>query len=193
MTPELNKDFWSERYESGTTGWDLGNVSSPLNAYFDQLSDKTMKILIPGCGNAYEAEHLAEKGFENVFVIDLVKQPLENLKNRSTKIKAENCIHGDFFDYEGAYDLIVEQTFFCAIDPTLRDAYARKVKSLLKPGGKLVGVMFCVGMESGPPFGGTIDEYTELFGKYFNKVDIEPCYNSIKPRKDRECFVRISN
>lgn len=193
MKEELNEEFWGDRYKENAAGWDLGGVSSPLMAYFDQLGDKDIKILIPGCGNSYEAEYLADKGFKNVYVIDLVKQPLENLIERAPMLLPENCIHGDFFEHEGDYDLIIEQTFFCAIDPSLRERYAQKMRSLLRPGGKLAGVMFCVVMESGPPFGGTIDEYEVLFRKYFSKVEIEPCYNSIKPRKDRECFVRISN
>jgi hypothetical protein len=47
---------------SNETGWDLGQVSPPLKAYIDQLTDKNLRILIPGCGNSYEAEYLLEKG-----------------------------------------------------------------------------------------------------------------------------------
>ena len=47
--------------------------------------DKTASILIPGCGNAYEAEYLLANGFKNITIIDiapsLVAQLLQNLKN----------------------------------------------------------------------------------------------------------------
>jgi methyl halide transferase len=53
----FNDQYWSERYEKSQTGWDVGNVSPALKDYFDQLTDKSISILIPGCGNAYEAEY----------------------------------------------------------------------------------------------------------------------------------------
>ncbi len=48
-------NFWDNQYQQGNTGWDLKQVSPPLKAYFDQLVDKKLSILIAGCGNAYEA------------------------------------------------------------------------------------------------------------------------------------------
>ncbi|MCB0465166.1 MAG: SAM-dependent methyltransferase, partial [Aequorivita sp.] len=58
--------FWNHKYLSGETGWDIGYVSTPIKEYIDQLSDKNLKILIPGGGNSYEAEYLFESGFNNV-------------------------------------------------------------------------------------------------------------------------------
>ena len=67
---QLNKDIWNERYHNKETGWDIGHISTPLKEYFDQLENKSLKILIPGCGNAYEAEYLIQLGFKKVFLID---------------------------------------------------------------------------------------------------------------------------
>jgi hypothetical protein len=78
----MNKDFWESRYANNNTGWDLGQPSTPLVEFIDQLPSKDLKILIPGCGNAYEAEYLIQQGFTNVHVIDLVEQPLDSLKKR---------------------------------------------------------------------------------------------------------------
>lgn len=64
---QLDADFWNERYSSQQTGWDIGSPSTPLKEYIDQLTDKDIRILIPGCGNAYEAEYLHQQGFSNVF------------------------------------------------------------------------------------------------------------------------------
>ncbi len=66
----------------GKTGWDLKEVSPPLKAYIDQLTDKNLKILIPGGGYSYEAQYLWEQGFYNVYVIDLSELALTNLKER---------------------------------------------------------------------------------------------------------------
>ncbi|MFT7344682.1 MAG: hypothetical protein ACI9XP_001269, partial [Lentimonas sp.] len=58
MENNLDEFYWSERYKNLNTQWDIGRVSPPLRAYFDQLTDKSARILIPGCGRAYEAEYL---------------------------------------------------------------------------------------------------------------------------------------
>lgn len=66
-----DENFWNSRYESGQTGWDIGEVSVPVREYADQLKDKTARILIPGCGNAYEAAYLSSAGFSNITLLDL--------------------------------------------------------------------------------------------------------------------------
>jgi thiopurine S-methyltransferase len=98
----------------------------------------------------------------------------------------------DFFQLQDAFDLIIEQTFFCALDPTLREAYAQKMPCVLNPNGKLVGVMFDAPMNADrPPFGGKKEEYQVLFERYFSNVTIDACYNSIAPRAGKEVFVRM--
>ena len=62
------EEYWSKRYEEGQTGWDIGYPSTPIKTYIDQIKDKNLRILIPGAGNAYEAEYIFKEGFKNVFV-----------------------------------------------------------------------------------------------------------------------------
>lgn len=185
----LSEEFWTSRYMNCQTGWDLGVVSPPLKAYFDQLEDRSIRILIPGCGNAHEAEYLHEQGFSNVHVIDLSQEPLNSLLKRVSNFPMEHTHQGDFFKHEGEYDLIVEQTMFCAIDPKLRPDYAKKAASLLSPKGKLVGVLFNTTFEGGPPFGGSMEEYLTYFRPYFSMIHMEECYNSVGPRANREAFI----
>lgn len=189
---DLSASAWDNRYINNDIGWDLGIVSPPLKAYFDQLENKELKILIPGGGNSYEAEYLFKQGFKNVYVVDLSKTALNNLHNRIPELPNNQLINSDFFDVNDTFDLIIEQTFFCAIAPDLREKYAVKMKELLKPKGKLVGVMFNVPLnENRPPFGGNLEEYLKLFSSHF-KIDIlEKCYNSYKNRQGRELFVKL--
>ena len=56
----FDKEYWNEKYLQGSAGWDIGYASTPLVEYFSQLTDKNLRILIPGCGNAYEAEYLVD-------------------------------------------------------------------------------------------------------------------------------------
>jgi thiopurine S-methyltransferase len=185
------EQYWSNRYEEEKTGWDIGYPSTPLKEYIDQIENKELRILIPGAGNAYEAEYLFEQGFNNVYVLDISKNPLEAFQKRVPNFPEENLIHASFFEFEGQFDLIIEQTFFCAIDPSPdnRKAYAKKVNELLNPNGKLVGLWFTHSLDKGgPPHGGTKQEYESYLNPYFEFKIFEPCHNSIKPRAGKELF-----
>ncbi len=186
----LDKHFWQERYTSCDTGWDIGAPSTPLKEYIDQLDDKELRILIPGAGRAYEAEYLHQQGFRNVFIIDLTDAPYHDLLKRCPGFPKQHLIVGDFFTHEGQYDRIIEQTFFCALDPSLREDYVKHMYALLKPGGKLVGVLFDDPLnDDRPPYGGSREEYVVLFGQHFDRSSFEPCRNSIPPRADRELWL----
>lgn len=190
---KMNKEFWSQRYDKKQTGWDIGEVSRPLKEYIDQLEDKNLKIHIPGAGNSYEAEYLFRNGFKNVHVIDISKKPLQNLKNRVADFPEEKIIEGDFFKLEEKFDLILEQTFFCAIPVTKRAEYAHHAAEILKPGGKIVGLLFKFSLtDDGPPFGGSKEEYLQYFSPYFEIVTLEESYNSIKPRQGNELFFKFT-
>jgi methyl halide transferase len=187
----LDKNYWNSRWQNKETGWDIGNASTPLTAYTDQLINKKSSILIPGCGNAYEAEHLLSKGFSNITLLDISPIPVDELTKRlSLNIgKGLQIICDDFFKHQATYDLILEQTFFCALHPSLREAYVKHMHQLLKPEGKLAGVLFNKTFTEGPPFGGNADEYQLLFSPYFTIEKMEACYNSIQPRLGSELFV----
>ena len=184
--------YWDSRYKENNAGWDLGSVSTPLKEYIDQISNKNLKVLIPGAGNAYEAEYMHLLGFKNVYVLDISKTAINNFTKRFPDFPEEYIICGDFFTHEGEYDLILEQTFFCAIDPTDRGKYSEKIYSLLKENGKLAGLLFNhVFDKEGPPYGGTADEYRTYFDGKFEYRIFETAYNSIKPRAGRELFINL--
>lgn len=188
----IDQTFWQDRWENGQTGWDVGYASPALVEYMKQYPNKNAKILIPGCGNAYEAAALFDLGFTNIHLLDIAPYAVENLKEKFKAIPQIHIWCGDFFKHEETYDLIIEQTFFCALDPLLRPDYVKSCYKLLKPGGKIIGLLFNIHFEKeGPPFGGTIQEYRELFSKYFTIQKMEACYNSIPPRAGNELFIII--
>ena len=189
---KLNKDLWNERYLKQDIGWDIGYISTPLKEYFDQLENKNIKILIPGCGNAYEAEYLHQLGFNNVFLIDWAQKALDDFIKRTPEFPIEQVICGDFFKHQGQYDLIIEQTFFCAITPDLREDYVIQMKKLLAENGKLIGLLFNDKLYSNrPPFGGKKSDYLPLFSKHFKQAQMVKAYNSIPARQGRELFIKI--
>ena len=191
----LNKEFWEERYATGELGWDMGEVSPPLKAYIDQIHDKNLKILVPGAGNGHEVVYLFKQGFKNIFVADIAHQPLQNIKSKLPGFPEDHLVEGDFFDLaQNEFDLVMEQTFFCALDPILRKDYAKRMHHILRPQGKLCGLLFNFSLSAdGPPFGGTKSEYQKLFSPYFKIKLLEPSTNSIKPRQGRELFFIFEN
>lgn len=189
---KFDKNYWQERWANHETGWDIGYASPPITDYIDQLANKDLKILIPGCGNAYEGQYLIQNGFANTYLIDIAPGAFENLTMRFPDFPDENLILGDFFKHEEKYDLIFEQTFFCALDPSLRQNYAEKMHNLLKTNGKLVGVLFNEPLfEDHPPFGGSKEEYLPYFEDLFTISHFEEAYNSIRPRSKRELFIKL--
>lgn len=193
MDSQTEKDYWTNRYKTQNTGWDIGYASKPIKQYIDQIQDKSLCILVPGAGNGYEAEYLWRKGFTNAVILDISEVPLASFKNKNPDFPAQQLIHGNFFEHEGKYDLILEQTFFCSFVPSdeNRSAYAKHMAALLKPTGKLVGVWFDFPLTNNMekrPFGGDKSIYSKYISPYFHTVVFERCYNSIEPRQGKELF-----
>lgn len=180
---------WEDRYQENQIGWDIGYPSTPLKEYIDQLKDKNQFMLIPGCGHAYEGEQLHNQGFTNVYLSDLAPTAKTNFLKRVPGFPENRFIIGDFFKIDQKFDLIIEQTFYCALPTNMRDDYVQKMHDLLNPGGKLVGLLFTFPLtEEGPPFGGSIEEYEKRFSGHFKFKVLETAHNSIPPRSGNEAF-----
>ncbi|MGB0933723.1 MAG: methyltransferase domain-containing protein [Lishizhenia sp.] len=188
---QLDQNYWENRYVQKSTGWDLAKVSSPLFTYFKQLKNKDIKILIPGGGFNHEAEYLFKNGFKNVFIAEFSKTALIQFKERNPSFPKEQLLEVDFFLLKDKFDLIIEQTFFCALDPSSREKYVEQMYSLLTPNGKLVGLLFDRMFETNPPFGGNKSEYLKLFSTHFNISIMEDCYNSENARMGTELFIKF--
>ncbi|MGP5501715.1 methyltransferase domain-containing protein [Psychrobacter faecalis] len=189
--------FWQQRYEEDSIGWDMGQVSPPLKAYIDQLPEpaKEQAILVPGAGNAYEVGYLHEQGFTNVTLVDFAPAPIEAFAERYPNFPVAHLVCADFFALSPAqyqFDWVLEQTFFCAINPARRDEYVKQMAALLKPNGKLVGLLFDkdFGREE-PPFGGRKAEYQQRFAPYFDIEIMETNYNSHPARQGSELFIKM--
>ncbi|NPD44188.1 methyltransferase domain-containing protein [Lentimicrobium sp. S6] len=185
-------DYWNQQYINQSTGWDMGYASPPIMKYFTSVKDKSLRILIPGGGYAWEVEQLWKLGFQNVFLLDFSHKALSLFRERVPNFPEEQIIEGDFFKHESKYDIIVEQTFFSSFEPSLRAKYVEQIARLLVDGGKLAGLLFNHEFTfSGPPYGGNEEDYLKLFQPSFHIKTMELCYNSIKPRLGRELFIQL--
>lgn len=195
---KLNAEYWNKRYEEGNSPWDLGTPSPPLIEYLAGIEDKSIRILIPGAGKSHDAVWAMEHGFGSVYVVDWAEEALDHILETYPDFPPSHLICEDFFDHTGHYDLVLEQTFFCALDPSFRKQYGQKMHDLLVPGGKLAGVWFSFPLEKGmpgrtdgllgPPFGGSVEEYKGYFTEGWKIRTLEPCRNSIPPRMGNELF-----
>lgn len=189
---KLTPSYWNERYKQQHTPWDIGHVSPPIKRYLDDLEDKSMRILIPGAGSAYEAIYAHRQGFERVLVCDWAPLAFRNLRQAAPDFPEDHLLVADFFQLDIEVDLMIEQTFFSAIAPSQRPAYVRQAANLLKPKGKVVGLLFAHPFEhEGPPFGGTQAEYEALFSVHFDILQMEISPYSIAPRLGRELFFEL--
>lgn len=189
---KLDENYWEERWINEKTSWDIGYSSPAIEEYILQYPNKQASILIPGCGNAYEVEFLWNRGFSNITVLDISTTAAQILRDKYQDRKGVTVICEDFFNHHGKYDLVIEQTFFCALHPDFRPQYVNKMHGLLNKGGRIIGVLFNrVFEKDGPPFGGSVLEYQNLFNNDFEIQKMEECYNSIEARKGSEVFINL--
>ncbi len=171
-------DFWESRYHDHVTPWDAGKVPAALREYLPKMP-KGARVLIPGCGSAYEAGYLAENGFD-VLAIDFSPAAVELAKKNLSRY-GDTVRLADFFefDYGKPYDVIYERAFLCALPRKMWQRYAERCAQILRPGGSVAGFFFFADTPKGPPFGTSRPELDALLGRAFTLVDDRPMAESI--------------
>ncbi|PCJ64404.1 MAG: SAM-dependent methyltransferase [Bacteroidetes bacterium] len=190
-TNHLTSDYWENRYQESKTGWDIGYANKIHTDYVEANYGKDARILIPGAGSAYEAEYLWKRGYTNVHPCDFAPEAKERFLKRVSDFPDNQFITGDFFEITDRFDLVLEQTFFCAINPNLRKSYVSHMHDILNVDGKIYGVMFDMDKPDGPPYGGNPVEYKTLFSNYFAILTMEKSQKSIPKRMGNELIVEF--
>ena len=189
-----HSQFWEDIYLENDTGWDLKGVTPVFNSISNELIKG--KVCIVGCGRGYDAIMFAKKGFD-VTAVDFAPTPISELNKLAIeKSVTITTVQDDIFSLVGKYpdtfDYVIEQTCFCAIHPNRRKEYEIIVRTILKPGGKLVGLWFPLDKsqdEGGPPWGTTIDEVKSTFNSGWKIEKEEFPSQSVEPRKGREKLI----
>ena len=188
MDPEdaASPEFWSTRYVSGRTPWDLRGVPAPLQAFL-QRSESRGKVLIPGCGSGYEVRAFHDAGYE-VIALDFSSAAVEHARALLGRL-GEKVQLGDFFQQNfppGGFDLVYERTFLCALSPSRWPNYAARMAELLRGGGRLVGVFVYGHASDGPPFPLAEGREKELLAGSFELTRSEALPQSLPVFADME-------
>jgi len=147
--------------------WDAGGVPHELAKYLAGALGGG-RVLIPGCGAAYEAVAFHEAGYE-VIAIDFSPAAVAAAARALGPLQRTVRL-GDFFQYDFGslrFDIIYERAFLCSLPRRLRPDYGARVSELLRPGGHLIGFFFYDASEGGPPFGLKQGELHDLLRDQF--------------------------
>jgi len=147
---------WEGRYQADDAPWDLGAAPPHLDDLVASLALRPLDVLIPGGGRGHDAVPWARAG-HRVTVLDVAPTAIAQgrvvLAAHGVEVE---CVVGDLFDLPAglvnAFDVVWEQTCFCAIDPAQRVAYVEAMAAALRPCGRLHGVLWEHGKEGGPPW-----------------------------------------
>lgn len=178
-------DFWNKRFGEGVTPWDAGRVPEAFAGFIARQPAPT-NTLIPGCGSAWEARHLADLGW-----------PVTALDFSPTAVAAARAVLGDaavdlvcadFFTFTPAapYPLIYERAFLCALPRKLWAGWGQRVAELLPSGGLLAGYFFVCDQAKGPPFGILPEQLDALLSPAFVRIEDTAVDDSIPVFAGRE-------
>ena len=178
-------DFWCKRFGEGVTPWDAGKVPA---AFADFICSQTMSLntLIPGCGSAWEAAHLAELGWP-VTALDFSPVAIEKAREVLGDAPVD-LVCADFFTFvpQQRLDLIYERAFLCALPRKLWADWGKRVAELLPSGARLAGYFFLCDQPKGPPFGILPAQLDELLRPNFELIEDQPVDDSIPVFAGRE-------
>lgn len=192
MTP-FGPDDWANRYQSGTTPWDLGRPHDELVRRLPELGPPG-KALVPGAGRGHDAAALAAAGW-SVTAIDFAPVLTDHLAQAVGP--NGRVVIGDVLDFSppSPVDLVFDHTFFCAIPPDRRPDFGRWVANAVRAGGRVASVVFPVdrpATEPSPPYPMTSSDFMTALGAAFTVETDEPASRSGRSWETRWIVLRRS-
>ncbi|KFK37216.1 hypothetical protein AALP_AA4G228900 [Arabis alpina] len=187
---------WEKSWEEGATPWDLGKPT-PIIVHLNETGSlPNGRALVPGCGTGYDVVAMACPD-RHVVGLDVSKTAVERSSKKFSSLpnaKYFSFLCEDFFTWELAekFDLIVDYTFFCAFEPSVRPLWAQRTEKLLKPDGELITLMFPIEERAGgPPYTVSVSDYEKvLIPLGFVATSIVDNELAVGPRKGIEMIGR---
>ena len=188
---DLSAEAWEKKYREGQARWDLGCPAPPLiNLLASERAPKAGRLAVLGCGSGQDAMLFASAGFEVVgfdFAPTAVERARATAKARNLNVLfLQRNIFDLGADFADCFDLVLEHTCFCAIDPGLRQQYVQTAAKILRPSGCLIALFNTSNQLDRPPFGIKPKTILDLFSPYFEVILFQPATDSIASRQGRE-------
>ncbi len=178
---------WEGLWGAGLAPGDLFDARGPSPALLARLGGapggalgglEGQRVLVPGCGRGYDLAAFVRAGAAEAVGLEIsptardsaheyLQEALEEGLRGKARVELQDFFSEQVFAPEGLgqFDVVYDYTFFCAIDPQLRDSWARAMGRAVKPGGRLAALIFPVDAERardvGPPFAVTPADYEE--------------------------------
>lgn len=184
----MTAERWEQRYVEGSTGWDLGGPPPALVELLARLEADRLRVLVPGCGNGHDAIAWAAAGHD-VVALDFAPSAVQGTRRNAASAGVRLDVRqADLFalptEMDGAFDAVWEQTCYCAIHPSQRDAYVAVCARVLRPGGRYHGLLWNHGKPDGPPFDVTPDDVRARFAAAFAIEALTPVGRSAPGRSN---------
>jgi len=179
-------EFWELRYGARFLPWDAGKVPEQLLS-FVRGSTHPRRVLVPGCGSAWDVRCFAEQGW-NVVGIDFSPAAVEEAR-RLLGPHARHVREGDFFAPipEAPFEVVYERAFLCALPRRLWGDWARRMAELVQPGELVAGFFYFDSGERGPPFPLHGEaELDRLMHGSFERIEDAPVHDSIPVFRGKE-------
>jgi SAM-dependent methyltransferase len=185
-------DFWDNRYQTENTSWDLGGPTPIFMTWLAANPGDGERVCVLGAGSGYDAIAFAQHGYK-VTAVDFAPSATARIKAGAEAANVDvEIVTGDLFElgdsHSDAFDLVVEYTTYCAIDPGRRSEYIEVVSRLVMAGQRFLSLFWPVNKESdgGPPFRITAVDVEERFSAYFALESQFMPENSIESRLGKE-------
>lgn len=160
--------FWDQRYQQHSMPWDSAGLPAGFaEEAADLLQAGARRVLLPGCGSAYELAALAQHGCQ-ALAVDFSAPAVARARELHPQLAA--CIvQADFFSSasDGPWDWVYERAFLCALPPAMRAQYASRMAAILPAGAALAGYFYLGDKRGGPPYTITLESLQALLAPYF--------------------------
>jgi thiopurine S-methyltransferase len=180
----LETDEWVRRWAEGRICFHRATVQPWLveaAARFLPRGDEC--VFVPLCGKSVDLLWLEQRGHP-VVGVEIAEQACRDFLREHGRVAAEHpsppfhvfssgrieLLCGDFFAFErdrhGDFPAILDRAALIALPAARREEYARRILTLLRPGGRmlLVGVEYDESKMAGPPFSVTRAEVARHYG-----------------------------
>ena len=185
--------FWDTAYDEKRDGWELGDVTPPIARVLRDEIHGPGRAIVLGCGRGHEVRAAARAGFD-VVGVDFAEQPIADAAKMTPPDLAKRITwsRADIFalEDEAAFDLLIEHTSYCAIDPKRRDEWMRVARKVLKPGGTLLAIFYAHERPGGPPYSTTREDARAALERNGFRIErSETPEDSIERRRGAEFLV----